>query len=431
MLNEVYNYLIGLNTSYQLRPQTKYDMHKKDDLKNIYSKMKDSGIKSPLYLISRTESNRQFTLDIKDSAIALQSSISMLQDRESDDALMNRQKAVVDNRDTLSCKIIDEKNENLPEPFEMQVHHLATKQVNTGRDYYKTGIGPVEGTYTFQAVCEENTYEFQFHISERAKNNEILGKLSRFINKSNLGITAEIEAGEHENTIHMTLSSQETGLADERGQIFELRDISAPAGQDGLIAHYDLNNMTTAPSNASFTINGEKKESLANNFILNNSLHITLQNASDEPVLVDYAPDDSYIYDGILQFVTDYNNILQTAADYPAGKGNKIIHDLKLISNAYKNQLESSGINIAPSTGKLELDESLVRQSIEDGDMNEIFSSRYGFINRVAHKINEIKINPLEYVDKKVVTYPNTLHYPYPNPYITSMYSGLFFNNYC
>ena len=79
----------------------------------------------------------------------------------------------------------------------------------------------------------------------------------------------------------------------------------------------------------------------------------------------------------------------------------------------------------------LSLDEALVRQSIEEGDMDEIFSSEHGFAARVNNKISEIKLNPLEYVDKKVVTYPNTLHVPYPSPYITSMYSGLFFNNYC
>lgn len=430
MLNEVYNYLIGLNTSYQLRPQTKYDMHKKDELKNIYSKIKDAGIKSPLYLISPTESNRQFALNIKDSAIALQNSISMMRDRDSDDALMNMQKAVVNNNDAIDCNIIDTNSDNLPEPFQMQIHRLASEQINTGNDFFATGIGPEEGTYTFQAICEDKTYEFQFNISERARNHEVLGKLARFINKSNLGITATVEEGEKENSIHMTLSSKNTGVTSQNGYIFQLKDISAPM-EDGLITYYGLDQMTTAPANASFTINGEDKEALANSFILNNSLHITLHDTAEDSVLVGYAPDDSQIYKGVEQFVSDYNQIIRTAAAYPAGAGNKIVHDLKLIANGYKNQLESAGINISSGNGMLALDESLVRQSIQEGDMEEIFSSRHGFIARVNNKINEIKINPLEYLDKKVVTYPNTIHVPYPNPYITSMYSGLFFNNYC
>lgn len=430
MLSEVYNYLIGLNTSYQLRPQTKYDMHKKDELKDLYSKIKKDGLKSPLYLISPTESNRQFTLDIKDSAIALQNSISMMQDRDSDDAIMNRQKAVVGTRDAIDCNIIDENKDNLPEPFQIQIHHLASEQINTGTDYFVTGVGPDEGTYTFQAICEDKTYEFQFNIPERARNNEILGKLSRFINKSNLGIIASVENGEKENTIHMTLRSKNTGVTSDSGYIFQLRDISSPS-KKGLISHYGLDHITTVPSNASFTINGEDKAALANSFILNNSLHITLRNTAEDAVHVGYAPDDSPIYDGVKMFANDYNQIIQAAADYPAGKGNKIIHDLKMIANAYRNQLESAGISIAAGDGQLSLDESLVRQSIEEGDMDTIFSSKYGFVARVNQKINEIKINPLEYVDKKVVTYPNTISVPYPNPYITSMYTGLFFNNYC
>lgn len=430
MLNEVYNYLVGLNTSYQLRPQTKYDMHKKDELKNVYSKMKDAGIKSPLYLISPTESNRQFALNIKDSAMALQNSISMMQDRDSDDALMNSRKAVASNPN-IDCTIIEENKDSIPEPFEMQVHQLASKQINTGSDFFVTGVGPEEGTYTFQAVCEDKTYEFQFHIAERARNNELLGKLARFINKSNLGITAKVEDGEKENMIHMTLSSKNTGVKSESGIIFQLKDISAPVGEKGLISHYGLDRMTTAPSNARFTINGEDKEALANSFILNNSLHIKLHDTSEDSVRIGYVPDDSSIYEGIRQFASDYNQIIKTAAAYPAGKGNKIIHDLKVIANGYKNQLESAGISIASGNGMMSLDESLVRQSIEEGDMEELFSPDHGFAARINSKINEIKINPLEYVDKKVVTYPNTIRVPYPNPYITSMYSGLFFNNYC
>ena len=69
--------------------------------------MKDAGIKSPLYLISPTESNRQFALNIKDSAMALQNSISMMQDRDSDDALMNSRKAVASNPN-IDCTIIEE-----------------------------------------------------------------------------------------------------------------------------------------------------------------------------------------------------------------------------------------------------------------------------------------------------------------------------------
>lgn len=431
MLNEVYNYLAGLNTSYQLRPQTKYDMHKKEELKHIYSKIKDAGIKSPLYLISPTESNRQFAIDIKDSAIALQNSISMMQDHDSEDALMNRRKAVVSNKDAMECTIIDENKEQLPEPFDMQIHQLAKKQVNTSADFFVTGVGPEEGAYTFQAICEEKTYEFQFNIPERARNHEILGKLAKFINKSNLGITAKVEDGAKENTIHMTLTSKNTGIKSGDGVLFEFKDISAPLGEKGLIEHYGLNRMTTAPANALFTINGEDKEALANSFILNNSLHIKLHGTDGDTVQVGYAPDDSSIYEGLKQFISDYNQILKTADAYPSGKGNKIIHDLKQIANSFKNPLESAGINITSGSGMLSLDESLARQSIEEGDLQELFSSDHGFAARVNNTISEIKINPLEYVDKKVVTYPNTIHIPYPNPYITSMYSGLFFNNYC
>ena len=50
---------------------------------------------------------------------------------------------------------------------------------------------------------------------------------------------------------------------------------------------------------------------------------------------------------------------------------------------------------------------------------------------RLSRKMQDIALNPMEYVDKTIVTYPNTSRAGFNTPYNTSVYSGIMFNSYC
>ena len=77
------------------------------------------------------------------------------------------------------------------------------------------------------------------------------------------------------------------------------------------------------------------------------------------------------------------------------------------------------------------MDISLATQAIEAGDMQKIFLMDAAMASRLFVKADAVKINPMEYVDKKVVSYPNFTKPPRGYSYITSLYSGLLFNSYC
>ena len=49
----------------------------------------------------------------------------------------------------------------------------------------------------------------------------------------------------------------------------------------------------------------------------------------------------------------------------------------------------------------------------------------------LLRKTSQISLNPMEYVDKKIVAYKNPTHENFATPYITSEYSGMMFNSYC
>ena len=49
----------------------------------------------------------------------------------------------------------------------------------------------------------------------------------------------------------------------------------------------------------------------------------------------------------------------------------------------------------------------------------------------LVKKLSDISLNPMEYLNKTVVTYPNITAKKTLNPYVSSIYCGLLYNNYC
>jgi flagellar hook-associated protein 2 len=56
-------------------------------------------------------------------------------------------------------------------------------------------------------------------------------------------------------------------------------------------------------------------------------------------------------------------------------------------------------------------------------------SAIMGFGSRMLRKLDSISIDPMEYIDRRICAYPNP-NATYPNPYVTSIYSGMLFNSY-
>lgn len=63
--------------------------------------------------------------------------------------------------------------------------------------------------------------------------------------------------------------------------------------------------------------------------------------------------------------------------------------------------------------------------------MRDQFSTIKDFTNSILRKTNQVSLNPMEYVDKTLVAYKNPAGHNFAAPYMTSNYSGMFFNSYC
>lgn len=52
-----------------------------------------------------------------------------------------------------------------------------------------------------------------------------------------------------------------------------------------------------------------------------------------------------------------------------------------------------------------------------------------GFGSQILRKLNAISLDPMEYIDRRICAYSNP-NASYPNPYMTSIYTGMLYNGY-
>jgi flagellar hook-associated protein 2 len=430
MVDSVYNHLALAQLAKRMpKSLSRKTTHERKELRQIYNNIINLNKRSPIYIIKLSEENQNHALGIKEASMELNGALSSICDYESGTQLFSHKISYSENESCATAEIIVDDYSRLPSPFELQVDSLACSQINKSIPLYPNGVGPYEGSYQFTIEVDDNSYEFQFHIASNTRNQEIQTKLADFINQTNIGIHAEVELNSNNDRITLSLESDSTGITN--GLTFKLLDSQAPDYRMGIVEFYDLNNVVTYPKNAKFQINGAPKESLSNSFTLNQSLEISLLSKSDEPFYIKYQPDVDRILTSISQVVGSYNHLMQLANDYPSRQhlSTKLIHDVTNALAPYNSLMESCGL-LRDDNGFINIDPSLAIQSIKEGDMDSLFTSS-GFVPSLIEKLNSITINPMEYVDKTIVSYPDTSKPGVGKSYITSIYSGMLFNYYC
>lgn len=425
MIEGVYNYLVQ---NYNPKSSSRTDIHKRSELRSIYNKIVNKGKTSPLYLVDFSLEQQTFVLGVKEAALSLNSNISQINNSE-DSSSFHWKKASSTSK-SVSVSIISDDYENLPDDFSIQVNQLAQAQENTSSSVYATSKSLSDGMYTFSIETDRQPHEFQFHVEKDLTNQDLLEKFKVFINKANIGIQASLHFDEaNNNKIYMHIKSKTTG---ERPPApFYFKDIDFP-DKIGIVTYYGLNHITTPAENAKFLIDGEERGSYGNDFVINHSLNISLNYPTDTPVQISYKPDSNRILNDFKTFADEYNEMIHFTQDhYDKQKyAKRLLLELDDIAKQFKNELESVGITFLTS-GHIKIDDALALQAIEDGEFQALFERSMGYTQILQEKMSEITIDPIDYIDKKIVVYPNFEKPGVANPYMTSIYSGMLFNYYC
>ena len=422
MISSVYNYYMSQygNT----RTQSKYDTHKKNELKDIYKNIVNSNNKAPFYKIDMSDEAQKFAIDVKESALALTNALDEMNDDESG----FKKSAYSSDTDVLEAKFVGSSGASYPD-VDIEVKNLAEPQVNTGAYLSPKGKALEPGHYTFDVDISNVTYEFQYSVGNNDTNLDVQNKLTRLINNSNIGLTAKVSPDSIGNNA-LIIQSTATGISDSNSPvIFTIDDDSFTDGS-GSVKVLGLDQTTQYPKDALFTVNGEERTSISNTFTLGKAYDITLKKTTGAPVTLGLKADTESMIDNIKSIVKGYNTMIDLSKNTDnTGSGvDRLYRDFSSIAKAYNSILSSNGLDITDE-GTINVDDKKLRDIGDVGNLSDVLNSFKNFKNDLQNQAESVVIDPLNYANKVIVAYknPNVI---VNNPYATSAYSGMMFNGY-
>lgn len=424
-LSNVYNYYSSqmFATTSNNRTGSRSSSHKRADLKTIYNNIVKQNKDSPVYKFTFSNSTQIYAIGIKEAAMALEAESESLGGRN--DNMFEQMMAVSDNENVVYANLNNNSTtEDLPENLSIQVNTLAKGQTNVGTYLPSAQTSFPVGDYSFGIAVGRNQYTFQLTVHNGDTNQQIQRNLASSINENHIGVRASIRNNRAEGTSALVLRSDAVGLPDDGDLYFHFdesyleNDITGPLGID---------NVEAVPANAEFYINDTLHNSISNRISINHTMDIDLLSTSDKPVNVHLIPDETKISDKLADFMNSYNQLVDIAKNGTSQKGaTKLFRDITSITNRNKNALESAGLTIDDNG-------YMIRSTEKEADATQIkslFDDELSDFRKDIKRVTEkMTLNPLNYIDKVIITYPNTAG-NYPNPYNPSRYSGLLFNDY-
>lgn len=479
MIGSVYDYYL---TTYASRPATKSDTHKKSELRSVYNNIVKISKKSPLYKVSVSENIQKFAIDLKENARTLSTDANNLFEKSLESE--KSQKYVSDNEDVVQVKTLDTSNDintndtnandininntntndinindtNIdltvssnaditnPDPdsdnisdtksvntafashYNIEVLNLATPQINTSDYLNNDDLDIPKGAHSFEVNVGDSAYEFRFNATKDDTNKTVLEKLSRLINRSNIGLTSKMLYSGNNSALEITSNATGLGFTPE---IFSIAP-GENSPYDKVVSKLGLNNVSSYPTNANFLLNGMEKTTSSNTFTIGKSLEITLNGISKKGQATSISLNDDLdsVISSINDMISSYNNLLDLSNNSNEGSDDAAIlnKEIHKTTRLYASNLENIGITINEN-GKMTFDEALFIQTANEDDLDKSLASLNSFRQAIVSRADDISINPMKYVDKVMISYPNPVH-SFANPYMTSIYTGMMFNGY-
>lgn len=432
VLNTVYNQY--LTTYAPLKSNSRYDTHKRSELKNVYNSMVKLNRDAPLYKFDTSEESREYVIGLKEESRALHNGIVSVIGDGSKSSLGGKI-AFSSDESIVTAQYVGVEEEtagDVNERYDIEVRSMATPQVNLGRFLPKEERNIIPGPYAFDVVVGGQGYEFQYNIKEEETNFDIQSKLSRLINNADIKLTSSVEEDEEGNSA-LRIESAQLGSSAKKGEsVFTISD-SADKRVAGSVDYLGIDYVAREATNAELVINGQKTESASNAFILNKKYEISIKGVSPAEGIaatVGVKPDAEATAENISNILGSYNEFIKSMSDFStAGRNSGLMLEMNSIVRNYSEAMSRMGIAVGED-GALGVDKEALEERISDSfNPNELDAVR-DFSVSVLKKSNQISLNPVAYMNKTVVAYKNPGR-NFTSPYTASAYSGLLFNSYC
>lgn len=425
MVSSVYSYYLS---QYGSRQMSKYDSHKKSDLKSTYNKILRINRDTPAYKVDLSEAAQKYAIDLKEHAREFGNIASSLTGAE-DGEMTFKKSASSENPDVVDAKYIGDNNEEGSKELNVTVKQLASSQINTGNYLAPGNRHLTTGEYSFDLDIGDLTYEFQFGVDPKETTGDVQNKVAKLINRANIGLKANVLTDKN-GASALSIESEATGTSPMKLEIFKITNTAGANARDP-VEVLGLNQVSQYPSNAIFDVDGTTRTSKSNNFSINGEFELTLKQTSEDPVKISLKNDSENIIDNIEELVDGYNKLVTITNEEQNSKfggTSRLKREFSSIAHAYGELLANSGLEVNEN-GTLEVKEAQIKEAVENEQVTEVFKNLGKFKNAVQAKAEAISLNPMDYVNNKIVAYKNPGR-SFTTPYYTSAYAGMMFNGY-
>ena len=245
------------------------------------------------------------------------------------------------------------------------------RQIATGQENTSAALDADENSFgdRFSISITDNvgrTTAFNVDLGENADNRSALQDMAAQINASETGIRATVVEDEEAGTVSLQLVGSRTG---ETAGRFTVNDESAA----------NLDNVTSAATNAQFTVNGTDFTSQTNEVTLQQGVTATLNETGSTQVT--FRTDASTAVGSVQSFVDNFNSLRASAAG-----SDTLTRQLDQVARNFSGTLGFSGIEMN-SEGRLAItDESRLTQAISDGS----FARNFQGVGSLGDRLNNV-----------------------------------------
>jgi flagellar hook-associated protein 2 len=430
MINSVYNYYAA---QYGHREYSKYDTHSKAQLKSTFGRLQKINSQTPSYKIDFSDAALKYAIDLKENARELSQIADELSD-ESTDSITYKRSATSSSPQVIDAAYIGDSCVQDYEPLEVTVSQLACPQTNTGNFLQPNSKPFAAGEYSFDLQVQDLTYQFEFGVNATDTVTDTQQKIARLINQADIGLNAQLLTDGLGNSA-ISITSDATGIRGISPTIFHIQSQNSSDASDSnteLVSTLGLDRVTQYPANAVYSVNGTTATSVSNEVTIDNNYVLTFFDTTGKaPVTISMNTDTDAIADSIGELIGGYNNLISVTANDANEhfEGNeKLKKDFAGIAKSYNHLLNENGLSVTDN-GTIAVDRDAIISAADNGTLGDIFSGLNAFKQAVQKKAEDISLNPMDYVNNKIIAYKNPLR-PTNDPYNLSAYTGMIFDGY-
>lgn len=430
MINSVYNYYAA---QYGHREYSKYDTHSKAQLKSTFGRLQKINSQTPSYKIDFSDAALKYAIDLKENARELSQIADELSD-ESTDSITYKRSATSSSPQVIDAEYIGDSCVQDYEPLEVTVSQLACPQTNTGNFLQPNSKPFAAGEYSFDLQVQDLTYQFEFGVNATDTVTDTQQKIARLINQADIGLNAQLLTDGLGNSA-ISITSDATGIRGISPTIFHIQSQNFSDASDSnteLVSTLGLDRVTQYPANAVYSVNGTTATSVSNEVTIDNNYVLTFFDTTGKaPVTISMNTDTDAIADSIGELIGGYNNLISVTANDANEhfEGNeKLKKDFAGIAKSYNHLLNENGLSVTDN-GTIAVDRDAIISAADHGTLGDIFSGLNAFKQAIQKKAEDISLNPMDYVNNKIIAYKNPLR-PTNDPYNLSAYTGMIFDGY-